>query len=75
MLRVEGFNEAVIGTGTRFKDTFWVYDYNKVIKILMNDGMTEEEATEYFDFNIAGAWVVGDAGVCVYKRRTTNGVW
>jgi hypothetical protein len=34
------------------------YDEDKVIEILMErDGMTYEEAVEYFEFNIAGAWV------------------
>jgi hypothetical protein len=32
------------------------YDQDKVIEILMRD-MSEEEAIEYFEFNIAGAWV------------------
>ncbi len=30
---------------------------SRVIDILMGDGMTYEEAVEYFEFNIAGAWV------------------
>jgi hypothetical protein len=78
MLRVEGFNEAVIGTGTRFNNKFWVYDYNKVIKILMDDGMTEEEAIEYFDFNIGGAWVGEETPVFVSIKeepQTGFGKW
>ncbi len=35
-----------------------VYDYEKCIKILMDrDGMEEDEADEYLQFNTVGAWV------------------
>jgi hypothetical protein len=35
-----------------------VYDPEKMIDIMVKrDGMTEEEASEFFDFNILGAWV------------------
>jgi hypothetical protein len=35
-----------------------VYDSAKVIDILIErDGMTHEEAEEFFSFNIEGAWV------------------
>ena len=35
-----------------------VYDRQKCIEILMErDGMTDEEAVEYFDYNVTGAWV------------------
>ena len=32
------------------------YDYRKVIDIFAED-MSHEEAQEYFDFNVIGAWV------------------
>ena len=35
-----------------------IYDRNKCIDILVNrDGMSEEEAEEYFQYNVEGAWV------------------
>ena len=33
-----------------------IYDYEKMIEVLMQD-MTQDEAMEYFDFNILGAYV------------------
>lgn len=55
----DGFDEALIGTWSRFNvGPLALYDYNKCIHILINrDGMTHEEAVEYFDFNVIGAWV------------------
>ena len=53
-----GFDDAIIGKGERFHDSFVVYDLGKVLNILVErDGMTMEEAWEFYEFNIVGAWV------------------
>ena len=45
---VEGCNRAPVA----------LYDRNKCIDILINrDGMSYEEAVEFFDFNVVGAYV------------------
>ena len=45
MLRADGFDEAIIGIGNRCGQLdILAYDVNKCIKILMAQGMTEEEA-------------------------------
>ena len=52
------FDKAIVGLVTNIKTQEVCYDVNKIIKILMKeDKMTEEEAREYFEFNILGAWV------------------
>jgi len=33
------------------------YDYDGCIKLLERDSMSHDEAQEYFDFNVIGAWV------------------
>lgn len=58
LLKADGFDEAIIGVVQRVGVQAICYDEDKVIEILMErDGMTLIEAMEYFDFNIAGAWV------------------
>ena len=57
LLKADGFDEAIIGVVQRMGIQAICYDQDKVIDILMGDGMTYEEAVEYFEFNIAGAWV------------------
>lgn len=53
--------EALIGLVHGFgKEPVVCYDRAKVIEILMRDGMDEEEAEEFFSFNIEGAYL-GDA--------------
>lgn len=53
------FEAAIIGLGYRAGGMIAVvaYDYDKCIDILSNQGMSEEEAIEYFEFNTLGAWV------------------
>ncbi len=57
LLKADGFDDAILGVVHRMGIQAICYDQDKVIDILMGDGMTYEEAVEYFEFNIAGAWV------------------
>ena len=58
LLFADGFDEAILGVAQRFNDTFVVYDKQKVLAIMVErDGMTHQEAMEFFDFNIVGAFV------------------
>lgn len=58
LLKADGFDEAILGVVQRIGIQAICYDLNKVIEILMTrDGMDEEEAWEYYQFNIAGSWV------------------
>jgi len=59
MLKADGFDKAVIGVGSRCgqKDII-AYDRDECIAILCRrDGMSYEEAVEYFDFNVVGGYV------------------
>jgi len=56
MLKVDGFDDCVIGSCHRFgSDALLAYDAEKMIVQLTTQGMTQEEAQEYFDLNIRGA--------------------
>tara|TARA_R100000935_G_scaffold40401_1_gene61933 strand:+ start:1158 stop:1418 length:261 start_codon:yes stop_codon:yes gene_type:complete len=59
MLLADGFEGAFIGVSTRCgQPTLAVYDANKCLQILIDrDEMTHDEALEYFNFNVIGAWV------------------
>jgi hypothetical protein len=58
-LLADGFEEAFIGMGERFgMEPVAAYDRDKCIDILIQrDQMTYEEAGEFFEFNVIGAWV------------------
>ena len=55
----DGFDEAIIGMAERINlRPVVAYDVDKMIDIMVErDGMTHEEALEYFNFNILGAWM------------------
>jgi hypothetical protein len=58
-LLCDGFDEAIIGMAERINlGPVVAYDVDRMIVIMMErDGMSYEEAVEYFDFNILGTWV------------------
>ena len=57
ILFADGLDDAIIG----FEPNLWkvVYSRNKVLDSLVKDGMSEDEAIEYADYNIFAA-MVGD---------------
>lgn len=58
ILLADGFEKALIGYVRIFSNTVALYDEEKCIAVLMDRGeMTEEQAREYFEFNVVGAWV------------------
>lgn len=55
---LDGFDEAIIGISEEFgNEPRIIYDKSKMLEILENQGMTLEEAIEYYDFNILGLYV------------------
>jgi hypothetical protein len=56
-LFADGFETAMLGVVLCYTaDPVVCYDYETCIEILMKD-MTREDAVEYFDFNVIGAYV------------------
>ena len=56
LMRAEGFDEALVGVAIRNDKLVAVYDREKCVEILARD-MPWEDAEEYFDFNVAGAYL------------------
>jgi hypothetical protein len=57
-LYADGFEDALIGVGYQFNTQLAVYDWDKCVSILtQRDKMSHEEAVEWMDFNVTGAWV------------------
>lgn len=53
-----GYDDCVVGVIHRFgAPPTLCYDLNKVLKKLCKEGMTPEEAQEWWDFNMVGAYV------------------
>ena len=58
ILLMDGFDEAFIGTSQRINEpVLAVYSYDKLVDLLMTrDGMDDEEAMEFIEYNCVGAW-------------------
>jgi hypothetical protein len=65
-LFADGYDDAIIGVELDYEPRV-VYDQNKIIDTLMADGMTDEEAQVFFDFNIAGSYVGKQTPIYVQK--------
>lgn len=64
MMKMDGYDDCILGICERFgQEPIIAYDKSKVIQKLQKDGMTEEEALEYFDYNQLGAYV-GESTPC-----------
>ena len=56
ILFADGYDKAIAGVVWDGERTRVVYATEDILKILMDrDGMTYDEASEFFDFNVAGA--------------------
>ena len=69
MLKADGFDEAIIGMSSDIATSGerLIYDANKCIDILIRDhDMSEEEAIEYFEFNVSGAYVGENTPIWLY---------
>ena len=55
---LEDLDDAIIGiVETMGSGPRILYSQQKILEILMKDGMTDEEAIEFYDFNILNLWV------------------
>jgi len=59
VLSADGFDDAFIGLVERAsQEPILVYDREATLQILMErNGMAFDDAVEWYEFNIAGAWV------------------
>jgi hypothetical protein len=72
MLKIDGHDNAILGPAMIWLDSsrveVLVYDAEKIRENLMKDGMTTEEAREYIEFNIEGAYVGEHTPVLVWTQ-------
>lgn len=68
-LYANGFEDAIIGVGHQYNTELVVYDYDKCIAILIRDGMTKDDASEWMAVNVIGAWVGKHTPVFVYVGK------
>jgi hypothetical protein len=68
---MDGHDNALIGYIDRFgSEPVACYDYNMVIKNLVDDFDDYEAAVEWYEYNMYGAWM-GDGTPCFLMRPDT----
>ena len=75
MRLADGFEDAFVGTTISAfgRKQVAIYDYDKCILILMHDNhMTEDDAIEYFDYNVIGSWVGDDTPIYINQHTILN---
>ena len=66
-LVADGFDDCIRGIVRIFNRNLVLYDTEKVIDKLEQQGMTHDEAIEYFEFNIVGAYMgEGTPGFAIF---------
>jgi len=55
-LTADGFEDALVGC-TYGANVVAVYDINKMIEILVEEGIEYDDAVEFLDYNVVGAYV------------------
>jgi hypothetical protein len=75
MLKIDGHDNAILGPAMIWRDNttvgVLVYDAEVIRANLMKEGMDSEDAREYIEFNIEGAYVGEHTPVLVWP----NDLW
>jgi hypothetical protein len=80
ILLADGFEDAFIGIVESFGvEPKACYDWARCVDVLMTDGdfpsqtgMTYDEAVEYMDFNVTGAYVGKHTPAFIHHKEATN---
>ncbi len=67
---IDGFEKAIIGIDQIANRV--VYDKQKMIDILIKDGMEHIEAIEYLSHNLWSAWLGEETPIYVDRRTSKN---
>ena len=72
----DGLDAAIIGVGKRCGQPYIVvYDRNLCIAALVDQGMSPEDAEEYFEFNTAGAWMGPETPLYMERLPSEDQNW
>ena len=70
MMKIDGHDNAVVGVSFTWRNQrqvqLLVYDAEIIRDNLVKEGMTPDEAREYIEYNIEGAYVGEDTPVLVW---------
>jgi len=56
-LLADGFEDALIGFGQQFNQKIAIYDYARCVEVLAAQGFSYEDAIEWMEYDVVGAYV------------------
>ena len=65
-LKADGFDDAIIGIDSKQR---MVYSIEKILQILQEDDMTQEDALEHFYYNIDGSYVGDYTPIYIWEHK------
>ena len=68
-----GFDKAYMGHAEREGLAVAVFDCDKCLELLQQDGMSYEEAQEFFDFNVIGAYLGKHTPLFLWRKAPDEG--
>lgn len=69
LILMDGYDDCIVGVIERFGQLPIVcYDREKILLKLQQNGMSDFEAFEFYEFNQLGAWV-GDRTPCFLTKK------
>ena len=69
ILLADGFNDALIGITSK---NIAVYDIDKCFRILEKQGMSLDDAIEYFYFNVEGSFVGEQTPIWMHTEKAKD---
>lgn len=66
---IDGYDDCIVGIGTAFgRGYFFIYSEPLIIqKLIKEDGMSIEEAIEFYEYNILGSYIGEEMPVFVIE--------
>ena len=74
ILTADGLDDAIVGLARRPNLVTVAYDVNKMLEIMVDGGMSAEEAREFFEFNVVDAWMGENTPVYIEDYKTFKDV-
>jgi hypothetical protein len=65
-LTADGFDAAIVGI-TDFSPIRVIYEYDTCVRVLMAEGMSDEDAIEHMNFNVTGSYVGAHTPICIHS--------
>jgi hypothetical protein len=69
ILLADGFNDALLGISSK---NIAIYDVDKCITILEKQGMSQDDAVEYFYFNVEGSYVGEQTPIWIHTDKAKD---